>query len=178
MRYRSIYRTPADFSDLIMSSDGAYLTGLWFEGSRDAGKHEERGEERELPVFQETARWLTLYFEGKTPDFIPAYRINGLTPFRSDVIDVMNTITFGKTMTYGEIAKIIAEKRGKARMSAQAVGGAVGWNPICVIIPCHRVVGAGGTLTGYGGGLANKAALLRHEGICLPAGEKGQKGLA
>ena len=75
----------------------------------------------------------------------------------------MKTIPYGETITYGEIAAIIAKKRGLTRMSAQAVGGAVGWNPICIIIPCHRVMGANGSLTGYGGGIANKIALLAHE---------------
>ena len=75
----------------------------------------------------------------------------------------MKTIPYGETITYGEIAAIIDKKRGLTRMSAQAVGGAVGWNPICIIIPCHRVMGANGSLTGYGGGIANKIALLAHE---------------
>ena len=83
------------------------------------------------------------------------------------VSEVMESIPFGQTVTYGDIAKRIATKLGKVRMSAQAVGGAVGWNPICIIIPCHRVIGAGGKLIGYGGGLKNKIALLKHEGVEL-----------
>lgn len=157
------YKTPDGFSDLLLNSDGEYLTGLWFEGSADGSKHTSFGEEKELPVFRETCQWLDLYFVGKNPDFTPRYKINGLTPFRQEVIEIMKTIPYGETITYGEIAAIIAKKRGLTRMSAQAVGGAVGWNPICIIIPCHRVMGANGSLTGYGGGIANKIALLAHE---------------
>lgn len=165
MVYRCIYRTPSAFSDMVMSSDGEYLTGLWFVDSEDAGKHDFQFEERMLPVFDETARWLDVYFGGEIPDFTPKYRLLGATPFRNEVIDILNTIPYGHTVTYGDIAKKLAEKKKLKRMSAQAVGGAVGWNPICILIPCHRVVGAEGKLTGYGGGLHNKAALLRLEGI-------------
>ena len=157
------YKTPDGFSDLLLNSDGEYLTGLWFEGSADGSKHTSFGEEKELPVFRETCQWLDFYFAGKNPDFTPRYKINGLTPFRQEVIEIMKTIPYGETITYGEIAVIIDKKRGLTRMSAQAVGGAVGWNPICIIIPCHRVMGANGSLTGYGGGIANKIALLAHE---------------
>ena len=94
-------------------------------------------------------------------------RLDGATPFRRMVSEEMRHLPFGSTATYGDIAKRIAAKLGKSRMSAQAVGGAVGWNPICIIIPCHRVIGAGGNLTGYGGGMKNKIALLKHEGVEL-----------
>lgn len=120
-------------------------------------------EERDLAIFKETSRWLDIYFSGKNPDFVPKYKIVNSTLFRRQVIDAMNTIKYGETLTYGDIAKMIAEERGLKRMSAQAVGGAVGWNPICIIIPCHRVVGANGNLTGYGGGIRNKIALLASE---------------
>ena len=165
MTYTYIYKTPAQFSDMIMNSDGEYLTGLWFEGSRDSSKHEPNGEIKDLPIFRDTCRWLDLYFSGKVPDFTPKYKINNLTPFRKEVSDIMNTTEYGKTLTYNDIAKTIAKRRGMEKMSAQAVGGAVGWNPICIIIPCHRVVGANGNLTGYGGGLQNKIELLKLEGI-------------
>lgn len=165
MVYRWIYSTPDGLDDLYMSSDGEYLTGLWFAGSKDASKHSIQGEEKELPIFQETLSWLDIYFSGKEPDFIPKYKIQGLTIFRQEVLDIMNTIPYGKTLTYGEIAERIAGNRGMKRMSAQAVGQAVGWNPICIIIPCHRVMGANGKLTGYGGGIRNKEALLKLEKI-------------
>ena len=157
------YRTPNGFSDIVMNSDGKYLTGLWFEGSRDMKKHEVNCEEKELPIFKETSKWLDIYFNGKEPDFTPEYKINNSTQFRKEILDIINNIPFGKTITYKEISKIIAKNRGIKRMSSQAVGGAVGWNPICIIIPCHRVVGTNGSLTGYGGGIKNKVALLTLE---------------
>lgn len=164
MTYKYIYKTPNEFSNMIMNSDGENLTGLWFEDSRDSSKHIIDCEEKDLEIFRETSRWLSLYFSGKTPNFIPKYKIKNLTPFRQEVIDIMNTIEYGKVITYNDISKIIAKKRDIKRMSEQAVGGAVGWNPICIIIPCHRVVGTNGSLTGYGGGIKNKIELLKLEG--------------
>ena len=163
MIYKYKYQTPHGFSDMLMNSDGKYLTGLWFEGSKDMPKHEINCEEKKLPIFEQTAKWLDIYFSGKEPDFIPEYIINNLTPFRKEVLDIINTIPFGETLTYNDIAKTIAQKRGIKKMSAQAVGGAVGFNPICIIIPCHRVVGTNGSLTGYGGGIKNKIGLLTLE---------------
>ena len=165
MVYKWLYKTPDGFDDMIMNSDGEYLTGLWFIGSRDSSKHITNCEEKNLPIFKETSEWLDIYFSGKNPDFIPKYKINNLTPFRQEVIDIMSTISYGSTITYNDISKIIAQKRGIKRMSSQAVGGAVGWNPICIIIPCHRVVGTNGSLTDYGGGLNNKVALLTLEKV-------------
>ena len=167
MTYTCTYQTPAPFSDMVMNSDGDCLTGLWFEGSKDASKHDPDGETKDLPIFCETCRWLDLYFGGNVPDFTPPYKIQNLTPFRGEVSQIMTTIPYGSTLTYNDIAKLIAKRRGMAKMSAQAVGGAVGWNPICLIIPCHRVIGANGNLTGYGGGLQNKIELLKLEGIDL-----------
>ena len=158
------YKTPHGFDDMWMNSDGEVLTGLWFEGSRGQSKHRLDCEERDLPVFRETRRWLDIYFSGRQPDFTPRYRMDGLTPFRREVVDAMLAIQFGETATYGDIADALAKKHGIAKMSAQAVGGAVGWNPICIIVPCHRVVGAGQSLVGYGGGIRNKAGLLSLEG--------------
>lgn len=184
MNYRWYYETPSGFSDMIMYSDGEYLTGLCFAGSKDETKHKfdskeddnhrtgkneqkdgtkETIKEEQILIFQETIRWLNLYFSGKEPDFTPKYRVPGATEFRTKIIDEMNQIPYGETITYGEIGKNIAKKLGKDKMSAQAVGGAVGWNPICILIPCHRVMGAQGKLTGYGGGLENKIALLALE---------------
>ena len=157
--FRWQYRTPKGFSDIVMTSDGEALTGLCFVGSRDVD-----GTVRDLPVFRQTRRWLDIYFSGRQPDFTPTYAIRDLTSFRRDVVEEMLKIPFGMTATYGDIARTIAKRHGFARMSAQAVGGAVGWNPICLIIPCHRVIGADGNLTGYGGGMANKIALLALEG--------------
>ena len=177
MQFQS-YKTPNGFDDLVMSSDGEVLTGLWFEGTRDDCTLRGRGDLRarkndgpasDLPVFRETCRWLDSYFSGRDPGFTPPYRLLGATPFREAVSREMLKIPFGATVTYGGIAATLAKKRGVAQMSAQAVGQAVGWNPICLVIPCHRVVGAGGALTGYGGGLHNKVALLG-----LEAGNSGE----
>ncbi len=157
MRWIHRYRTPAGFDDILMGSDGKMLTGLWFQSFWD-------GDDRMLPVFRDTDRWLDIYFSGRQPDFLPPYHMDSLTPFRKEVIDELLEVPFGKTTTYGDIAGNIALRQGIEKMSAQAVGGAVGWNPICIIIPCHRVIGSDGSLTGYGGGVQNKAALLRLEG--------------
>ena len=157
------YHTPQGFDDLLMCTDGKVLTGLWFAGSHDENKHSlgivETRHGTSLPlIIHDTCRWLDVYFTGRQPDFTPAYRMEALTPFRKAVLEIVKEIPFGKTVTYGEIAKRLKIN------SAQAIGGAVGWNPICLIVPCHRVMGANGNLTGYGGGLHNKIALLRLEG--------------
>ena len=163
------YKTPEGFDDLVMCGDDEVLTGLWFEKSRKVGRIGTSMELHETPVFRETCRWLDEYFAGCNPSFTPNYRIEGLTPFRQAVIDEMLRIPYGATVSYGDIAKSLARKRG-GRVSAQAVGGAVGWNPICIVIPCHRVIGADGSLTGYGGGLENKVSLLAHEGVDVVGG--------
>lgn len=123
--------------------------------------------QKELPIFDETCRWLDIYFSGKEPDFTPPLSMR-TTPFRKAVWEIMLTIPYGQTMTYGEIAGIIAEQRGIDRMSAQAVGGAVGHNSISLIIPCHRVIGTDGSLTGYAGGIDKKTQLLAMERACTP----------
>ncbi len=163
MNYKWYYKTPQGFSDMVLQSDGEYLTGLGFEGSHDTAKYESDCVEKELPIFKETIKWLDIYFRGEEPSFTPNYKVNSMTEFREEVIHIMEAIPYGKTITYGEIAEMIAKRRGIKRMSAQAVGGAVGWNPICIIIPCHRVMGANHAITGYGGGIENKIALLKLE---------------
>ena len=159
------YPTPEGFDDLLMCSDGEVLTGLWFAGSHDENKHSsgivETWRAASLPVIRDTCRWLDMYFSGRQPDFTPVYCMEGLTPFRKAVLDKVCEIPFGQTVTYGRIAKLLKVN------SAQAVGGAVGWNPICIIVPCHRVMGANGNLTGYGGGVHNKIALLKLEGSLM-----------
>ena len=104
MTYKYSYQTPQGFSNMIMNSDGEYLTGLWFEGSRDTSKHDINCEEKDLPIFKETSKWLDIYFNGNVPDFTPKYKIENLTPFRKEVIDIINEIPFGKTLTYNDIA--------------------------------------------------------------------------
>jgi methylated-DNA-[protein]-cysteine S-methyltransferase len=168
MEYIWKYKTPDGFDDLVMSGDGETLSGLWFAGSRpDMQLREGSIESCDTPIFCETRRWLDEYFSGRAPGFIPNYHIEGLTEFRKDVIDELLQIPYGATVSYGDIAKAISKKHGGSKVSARAVGGAVGWNPICIIVPCHRVIGADNGLTGYGGGLANKVSLLAHEGSDL-----------
>ena len=159
MTFESVYTTSAAFDNLLMTSDGKVLTGLHFAKSRKAAEPN-----KALPIFKDVSRWLDIYFSGREPDFTPDFRIDNATPFRKNILEILSHIPFGKVLTYGEIAQTIAERNGLAKMSAQAVGGAVGWNPICIIIPCHRVIGANNKLTGYGGGIENKLALLRLEG--------------
>ena len=163
--YISRYKTPEGLSDLVMISGGEYLNALIFEGSEDMEKYAVDCEEKRLPIFEETKKWLDIYFRGKDPGFLPRMEFTGLSDMRAEVIERMLRIPFGETVTYGHIASEIAAKRGIPKMSAQAVGGAVGNNPICIIVPCHRVLGTNGKLTGYGGGLENKKALLMLEGI-------------
>ena len=158
MTFQSFYHTPPGFDDLLMRSDGEVLTELRFVKAYDA-EHTQR----DLPIFQKVSRWLDCYFAGNEPDFTPEYKLEGATPFRQEVLEWVRRIPFGETMTYGEIAARIAQRHATGTMSAQAVGGAVGWNPICIIIPCHRVIGAHNKLTGYSGGMENKIALLKNE---------------
>lgn len=163
MEYKSHYDSP--IGGITLASDGKELTGLWFDGQKYyADALAPVNEEKALPVFEQTKKWLDIYFSGKMPDFTPPLRMK-TTDFRKAVWEVMLTIPYGKTMTYGEIAETIAKQKGIARMSAQAVGGAVGHNSISLIIPCHRVVGTDGSLTGYAGGIDKKVKLLEIEGV-------------
>ena len=169
------YRTPDGFSDLVMRSDGKFLTGLHFAGSRKAAGIHSGNEVRDLPVFLETGSWLDVYFGGCQPDFLPPFKLVGLTPFRKAVIDVLLKIPFGETATYGDIAAAV-DRRRAGSLAARAVGGAVGWNPLCILIPCHRVIGADRSLTGYSSGMRNKIALLIHEGHALSDFRRGAHG--
>ena len=173
MQYIHYYTSP--LGEILLAADDIGLTGLWFEGQKyfaDSLKTDH--EERELPVFQQASEWLDTYFAGNEPENRVPLHFTG-TAFQNEVWRMLCLIPYGKTMTYGEIAGKIAEKRGLQRMSAQAVGRAVGRNPISILIPCHRVVGADGNLTGYAGGIDKKAALLKLEGAWQDAfaGEKG-----
>lgn len=162
MHYTDHYRSP--IGGITLASDGEALTGLWFDDQKYfADTLAPDHQEKDLPVFAQTRQWLDIYFSGQAPDFTPPLAML-CSDFRKSVWEVMLTIPFGKTMTYGGIAAQIARQRGLARMSAQAVGGAVGHNSISLIIPCHRVVGTSGSLTGYAGGLDKKIWLLEHEG--------------
>lgn len=167
MKCKWRYGTPKGFDDLLMCEENGVLTGLGFEGSRDETMHSDDCRMMKGKTLSLVCQWLDEYFAGVPPDWMPPMRLDGATPFRRMVSEEMRRIPFGTIATYGDIAKRIAAKLGQSRMSAQAVGGAVGWNPICIIIPCHRVIGAGGKLTGYGGGMKNKIALLKHEKVRL-----------
>ena len=165
MDYIFHYQSP--LGPITMQSDGEALTGLLFDDEKYFdGTISNAANERNLPVFAETVKWLDIYFSGKEPDFLPPIALH-TTPFRREVCEIMLTIPYGETMSYGEIAACIAKRRGLQRMSAQAVGGAVGHNPISLIIPCHRVIGTDGSLTGYAGGIDKKAGLLQLEGVKL-----------
>ena len=132
---------------------------------------------QQLPVFGKTKKWLDLYFAGRVPDFLPPLSLHS-SPFRESVWKILLTIPYGHTMTYGEIASALAREKKISRMSAQAVGGAVGHNPISIIIPCHRVVGTNGSLTGYACGIDKKIALLKLEGVDMDGLFVPKKGTA
>ncbi len=163
MEYIHHYDSP--LGGITMASDGKALTGLWFDGQKYFGNGLDNNiRDESLPVFDQTDQWLDILFSGKAPGFTPPLNMK-TTPFRKVVWEILLTIPFGKTMTYGEIADRIARQNGLSRMSAQAVGQAVGHNAISLIIPCHRVVGANGSLTGYAGGIDKKVKLLALEQV-------------
>lgn len=185
MLYKRSYRSP--LGEMAMVSDGKGLTVLSFRGQKydkaeevkgitvsldtggERGKvisESRREKDGACAVFDRTAEWLDIYFSGREPGFTPPLSVKG-TPFQEEVWEILKKIPYGEVTSYGEIARQIAEKRGIERMSAQAVGGAVGRNPIAIIVPCHRVVGSDGSLTGYAGGLDKKVELLRVEKVKL-----------
>ncbi len=158
MQYTSHYQSP--LGKLLLAADEEGLIGIWFEGQ----KHFSKGlandcSEQEVPILTDTKKWLNLYFAGKAPHWeIPIHFIG--TEFQKEVWKFIKEISYGETATYGEIARKLAQSKGIPQMSAQAVGNAVERNPIAILVPCHRVVGANGNLTGYAAGLERKKALL------------------
>lgn len=186
VQYVKEYRSPIGM--FTLASDGEHLTGLWLKGQKYFGATltdrvlDKKGETTEiadlgelgdlddsannLPLFHLVEQWLDAYFQGKQPELSLPLAPKG-SPFRQDVWDILCQIPYGEVITYGDIAKKMAQKLGKDTMSAQAIGGAVGHNPISIIIPCHRVVGANGSLTGYAGGIENKIKLLELEQVDL-----------
>lgn len=161
MLYTSHYASPLGGMTLV--SDGTALVGLYFDGQKYAAEGlDATRTQKSLLIFEEARRWLDVYFSGRKPDFMPALAPHG-TAFQQSVWEILRTIPYGETTTYGAIARRIEQNTG-CRMSAQAVGGAVGRNPISILIPCHRVVGTNGSLTGYAGGIDKKERLLRWEG--------------
>lgn len=148
---------------ILLAADETGLTGLWFDGQKFFAHDLPAGRvEQNTPALSEVKRWLDIYFTGKEPDFMPPLHPIG-SAFRRSVWDILLRIPYGQTTTYGEIARQLAEKQGRPRIAAQAVGGAVGHNKISIIIPCHRVVGTNGRLTGYAGGIDKKVKLLEWE---------------
>lgn len=179
-----------------LASNGEHLTGLWLKDQKyfgatlmnneidtkgkigKIGEIDELGDSaNNLPLFHLVEQWLEAYFQGKQPELSLPLAPKG-SPFRQDVWDILCQIPYGEVITYGEIAKKMAQKLGKETMSAQAIGGAVGHNPISIIIPCHRVVGANGSLTGYAGGIENKIKLLELEQVDLTPFSIPTKGSA
>ncbi len=157
---------PSPIGSVSLASDGESLTGLWFDGQKyDRGTL--RGSsfaEKDLPVFSLAKKWLDIYFSGKAPNFTPPLKVEG-SAFKKLVSEIMREIPFGRSTTYGEIARKVAQRTKRKSMSAQAVGLAVGRNPISIIVPCHRVLGTGGRLVGYAGGIERKVFLLKNEGF-------------
>jgi methylated-DNA-[protein]-cysteine S-methyltransferase len=194
VQYVKKYRSPIGM--FTLASDGDHLTGLWLKGQKYFGatptndeidKKGEIGEiggvgevddsANKLPLFHLVEQWLDAYFQGKQPELSLPLAPKG-SPFRQNVWDILCQIPYGEVITYGDIAKKMAQKLGKDTMSAQAIGGAVGHNPISIIIPCHRVVGANGSLTGYAGGIENKIKLLELEQVDLTRFSIPTKGSA
>ena len=163
MQYITTYRSP--LGEILLAADEIGLTGLWFDGEKFyADSLDPEHEERNVPVFDVVKKWLDIYFSVREPDFMPPVHMIG-SEFRQQVWKLLREIPYGETITYGGLAKRLARERGLERMSAQAVGGAVGHNEISIIVPCHRVLGSDGSLTGYAGGIDKKERLLILEGV-------------
>lgn len=163
MQYISYYQSP--LGNILLSANNNGLSGLWFEGQKYfALTLDKEHQEKEMPLFKQVKNWLDNYFLGNKPNSsLPLYLIG--TNFQKQVWQILYSIPYGETRTYGEIAKELAIKKGLSRMSAQAVGSAVGHNPISIIIPCHRVMGENGDLRGYAGGIEKKVKLLELEKV-------------
>ncbi|RHP44693.1 methylated-DNA--[protein]-cysteine S-methyltransferase [Clostridium sp. AF32-12BH] len=191
MIYTSTYFSP--LGTLLLAADSAGLTGLWLENGKyfaDTLENKEykkiektptgiaaAGQKEASEILTDTRRWLDLYFQGKKPDFTPKLHLTG-SDFRMEVWKLLLEIPYGQTVTYGALARKLADRHGLAKMSAQAVGGAVGHNPVSIIVPCHRVVGTNGSLTGYAGGIGNKVKLLELEHTDMSRFFIPQKGTA
>lgn len=166
MFYYTTYKSPIGIIT-IAGDEKENLVGLWIKGQKyfleTIGS--EIIENDKLEILNATKSWLDRYFKGERPEISELSLAPIGNDFRKRVWHILCKIPYGKVCTYGDIAKIIAKEQGKTKMSAQAVGGAISHNPISIIIPCHRVVGSNGSLTGYAGGIETKIALLKHEGI-------------
>lgn len=162
---------PSPLGDLFLAGTEEHLVGLWFaqHRHRDRTRPDHIVTGQEHPVLDQAGAWLDRYFAGERPAITELPLAPAGTDFRRQVWTLLADIPYGEVTTYGALAHQVAARLGRETMSAQAVGGALGHNPISIILPCHRVVGADGSLTGYGGGMAAKVALLRHEGVDLSA---------
>lgn len=180
MYYSTTYPSPVGMLTLACDGEGSNLVGLWMEGQKYHGGTipEEMSEKDDMPVFGAAKKWLDRYFAGEKPAVsqLPLAPIGG--EFRQEVWGILCEIPYGEVITYGDIAKKVAAKMNKESMSSQAVGGAVGHNPISIMIPCHRVVGSNGSLTGYAGGIGIKVKLLELEGVDMTDFFVPQKGTA
>lgn len=175
-RFYELYSSP--LGEILIESDGEVLTALDFRESREDaadklsldsetlllrdGKSLSSSDKARLCIFDEVKTWLDAYFSGCQPRHTPRFRLSG-TPFQLIVWEELQKIAYGETAAYGQLAEVVAVRRGKAKMSAQAVGNALHKNPISIVVPCHRIIGSGGKLVGYGGGLQRKEALLALE---------------
>lgn len=161
MEKTAVYLSP--LGKILLAAEEEQITGLWFWGQKYFPQRLEGAPLTQgCPVLEQAKRWLCRYFAGERPEPFQELLLRG-TPFQREVWQLLRQIPYGETVTYGELSKVLAGRRGVPRFSAQAVGGAVGRNPISLLVPCHRVVGAGGSLTGYAGGLERKRRLLELE---------------
>lgn len=171
-------KAASPLGEITLRSDGEALTGLWFADDKHYGAKDIAGAAlADLDVFMQAEAWLAEYFAGREPKVSVPLKLQG-SEFQMQVWRLLQDIPYGRLVTYGDIAKKIAAQKGLARMSAQAVGGAVGHNPLCIIVPCHRVVGANGSLTGYGGGMWRKVRLLELEKVDMSKLTVPTKGTA
>lgn len=163
MHYTSLYKSP--LGEMLLAADDAGVIGVWFTGEKYFAYclDKENNTPQETPIIKELKRWLDIYFSGREPDFTPPINMIG-TPFQIEVWNILRKISYGETTTYSAIAAQIAHNRGVGRMSAQAIGTAVGKNNIKLIVPCHRVVATNNSLAGYAGGIDKKIKLLQLEG--------------
>lgn len=170
MYYKTVYYSPVGNITLVCD-EKENIVGLWLEGQKYFAEtikdisDSEIIKENNLEIFKKTKIWLDRYFKGEKPEISELPLAPSGNDFRQRVWQILCEIPYGEVMTYGDIARIVASECGKTKMSAQAVGNAVGHNPISIIIPCHRVVGSNGSLTGYAGGIEMKIKLLKHEGV-------------
>jgi len=155
------YKYKSPVGEITIRSDGEYITGMWIEGQKYFCIDKMDYSNKE--IFRDCVKWLDIYFSGKNPEFSVKVKTAG-SEFREIIWSKLLEIPYGKTRTYGELAKELEEERGRG-VSAQAVGGAVGHNPVSILIPCHRIIGRNRSLVGYSGGIDKKIYLLRLEGV-------------